>query len=80
MGVIKQNRMIQHTRSNQFASTDDKSLRFGASIPPRLMKWLDQKAKIHGYHSFFENGRYKGIISLNEFMKEFQQFKVCEVV
>jgi len=74
-GVIKENRMIRETRKNKFASTEDKSIRWGISLPPKFFKDLcDAFEKTYGEKLLRDNN------DLHEFMKEFPPFCVCEEV
>jgi len=75
MGVIKQNKMIRETRANDFASTSDKTLRLGVSIPPGLYTLLDNFKTMNGKPKLFrEDGE------LNWFMKTFPQFRTANRV
>lgn len=74
-GIIKQNKEIAKSRKNDFASTEDKTIRWGVSIPPSLYSTLNNFKKIHNQPGLFcEDGE------LNWFMKKFPQFKVCNKV
>ncbi|HHI04318.1 MAG TPA: hypothetical protein ENL45_02115 [Candidatus Woesearchaeota archaeon] len=73
--VIEQNRFIKDSRKNEFASTEDKSLRWGISLPPKFFKELcDAFENIYGEKLLKDNK------DLHAFMKEFPQFCVCEKV
>ena len=72
MGIIKQNEIIRKTRLNDFSSTEDKSLRFGVSIPPSLYMLLDNFKTMNGKPKLFrEDGE------LNWFMRKFPQFSTA---
>lgn len=74
-GLIKQNKEIQKSRKNDFASTDDKSLRWGISLPPRLYHLLDKYYKSHN-----EKGLIRDKADFTKFMKKFPQFAVANKV
>jgi hypothetical protein len=71
-GVIKQNKMWRQTRKNKHASTDDKSIRWGISMPPRLLYDLERYFKTQYNEKLFNNNK-----ELYKFMKEFPEFCVC---
>lgn len=75
-GMIKENKIIQQTRKNEFASTDNKTLRWGISLPPRLYYALDKY-----FRSLTEGEKlFKDNQDLHEFMKEFPQFCIPEKI
>ena len=75
MGIIKQNKMIRETRKNEFGSTDDKTLRYGVSMPPALYQVLDRfKVSNDKPKLFREDGE------MVWFMKKFPQFTTCSRV
>lgn len=68
--LVLENRMISEERKNGFASTGNKSMRWGASVPPGLMFKLETVeprlfADKHLFHAFLR--KYKG-------------FRICKVV
>lgn len=72
-GVIEENKMVRETRKNELGQTDDKSLRYGISLPPTLMRDLNNYFKIqYGQKFLADNGE------LHKFMKEFPQFTTCK--
>lgn len=72
--VIKQNRIVRETRNNDFASTDDKSFRWGVSLPPRFLREWEKCFKTSQGEKLLGKG------DLNKFMKEFPQFCVARRV
>lgn len=73
-GIAKQNKETIELNKNDYGSTDDKSMRVGASIPPRLFRDLEQYFKKHG-DKFLETPK-----DLHAFLKAFPVFKVCKKV
>lgn len=73
--IIRQNKDIRDTRSNDYASTKDKSLRFGVSIPPSLYYTLNSWKKGNNHKGLFDE---KG--EMEWFAKTFKQFAVCKRV
>ena len=75
-GLIKENRMIRETRKNEFASANNKSIRWGVSLPPRLQFALEK------YFSSLTEGEklFNNNQEFHEFMRRFPQFRVCEKV
>jgi hypothetical protein len=76
LGIIRQNRETQKSRSNDFASTKDGNLRWGVSLPPDLLRTLDGYMKSHGH----KKGLFEEVSDLNKFMKKFPQFCVAKKV
>ena len=72
-GLINQNKEFQKTRLNSYASTADKTLRWGASLPPRLYLYLNSYCKENGEDGLF-NEKYDVIW----FAKKFPQFAIPE--
>ena len=67
-GLIKQNREIRETRKNDFASTDNKTMRWAVSLPAGLFREWER---------CFKNSQKKKLLEagdLPKFMKEFPQF------
>lgn len=73
--IIRQNKVTQDSRANDLAQTQDKSMRWGISMPPRLYFMLEKYVKAHGDKGLF---REKGDITW--FMKKFPQFKIPKTV
>ena len=73
-GIAKQNKETMELMKNDTGSTDDKSLRYGASIPPRLYRDLETYFKSHG-EKFLDTPN-----DLHAFLKAFPVFKVCNKV
>lgn len=71
-GVMKQNAEIRKSRSNDFASTPGKDMRWGISLPPVLMNDLERYFRNTYDEKLFENRE-----ELHKFMKEFPQFRTC---
>ena len=74
MGGIKQNKTIRETAQNEFGSTEDKSLRYAVSMPPRLLMTLEQYFEDHNDKLFNDNKE------LHDFMKAFPALCTCKVV
>jgi len=72
--IAKQNKETIELQANDTGTTEDKSIRYGASIPPKLYRDLEAYFKSHG-EKFLETPK-----ELHEFLKEFPVFKVCEKV
>lgn len=72
--VIKQNKDIADTRLKDTGATENNSLRIAASIPPRLLRGLEDYFKKHG-DKFLETPK-----ELHAFLKEFPAFKTCKKV
>jgi len=70
--LVRQNKVMQQTRKNTLASIDDKSMRWGVSIPPRLMSFLDGYFKRYGEKLFDDNK------DLRKFMKKFPYLRIPE--
>lgn len=74
-GVVDQNKMVRETRKNDFASTEDKSIRWGISMPPDLLRTLDRYKK-----SLKQPGLFKEPGEIVWFAKKFKEFAVCKTV
>lgn len=74
-GVIDQNKMLRETRANDFASTKDKSMRWGISMPPDLLRIMDKYKK-----SLDQPGLFKEPGEIEWFARKFPQFAVCKRV
>jgi hypothetical protein len=72
--LVKQNKYIQQTRKNNLASIDDLSMRWGISLPPRLLFFLEGYFKRYG-EKFLNNNK-----ELRQFMKRFPYFRIPERV
>lgn len=74
--VIQVIKMIKETRDNKFASTKDKSIRWGVSLPPRLYRFLDN------YEKKLEEGNrlFKTNEDMRWFAKTFPVFAVAEKI
>lgn len=74
-GLLKQNRELQKTRLNEYASTENKSIRWGLSLPPKLYMDLDRYfKKLYNEKLFEDNGE------MRQFMKRFKNFSIPERV
>jgi len=73
--VIKQNKEIQESRKNDFASDEKKTLRWGISLPPALLRELEKYFREQYQIKLFENKE-----ELYQFMRKFPQFRVCRRV
>lgn len=75
MGVVKQNKELQKVRINDVGSTKDKSFRWGISMPPRLMKDLEDH-----FRSKYKEKLFNDQKELRQFMKEFPAFMVAKKI
>lgn len=73
--IIRQNKLTQESRANDFAQTQDKSMRWGVSMPPRLYYMLERYVKAHG-----DKGLFVEKDDITWFMKKFPQFKIPKKV
>lgn len=76
--IKKQNEELRKTRYNQFASTGDKSMRFGISIPPRFLADLEV-----GFRNLYNEPIFREKTKkedLRKFMKTFPHFTVCDKI
>lgn len=71
-GVIVQNKVSKQTRANDYASNKSKTMRWGVSLPPDLMRTLDNYMKAHGH----KKGLFEEVSDLTKFMKKFPQFAI----
>lgn len=74
-GVIKQNKAIRDSRKNAFASNDDKTIRWGLSLPPKLLQFLDVFFKTY---TIEKQGIFKEEGELVWFARKFPQFAIPE--
>lgn len=74
MGGIRQNKVLREIAENDYGSTKDKSLRFAVSMPPRLLRVLEDYFAKHGEKLFTDKKE------LHEFMKAFPALCSCKVV
>lgn len=73
--VIQENKIIRETRANAFASNKDKSIRFGISLPGKLLFDLE------GYSAnTLKEPLWKDTAEMNDFMREFPQLCIPERV
>lgn len=72
-GLIKQNKEMQTTRKNTLASTADKSMRWGVSMPPKL--YMDAN---NYFRKMYKEKLFQDKKELREFMKQFPQFCIPE--
>ena len=75
MGLIRQNKEMKKIRDNEFASTKKKTLRWGISIPPKLLHDLEKYVKSNGDTKLFNNTR-----EFHQFMRRFPAFRIPEKV
>jgi len=73
--VVEQNKMVKSTRVNSFASTSDKTLRWGVSLPLGLYQALERLCKKHDNLGLF-NEKY----DVSWFAKNFPQFAIPEKI
>lgn len=71
LGLAKQNKELQKIRLNQYASTKDRTIRWGVSLPPKLYSDLRKMCeKVYNEKLFKDNGEF------HSFMKKFPQFAI----
>lgn len=75
MGLIKQNKEMTKSRLNEFGSTKKKTLRWGVSIPPKLLHDLEKYLKTLGEKKLFNNNR-----EFHQFMRKFPAFRIPDKV
>ena len=73
--LIKQNKIRQESRTNEFASNDDKSIRLGVSILPRLLYDLERYCEREMKQKLWVDDK-----ELVEFMKKFPYFCIPKKV
>lgn len=73
--IKRQNEMRRHTRANVYASTKDKTIRWGLSIPKNLLKALEKYFFEHYQEKLFEDKD-----EINRFMRAFPIFCIAERV
>lgn len=73
--IIRQNKSIQESRKNDFASTDDKTLRWGVSLPPRIFQLWNM-----GFIKSFNCKLLDNNQDMHEFMKEFKCFAIPKTI
>lgn len=72
---LRELREVRQSRSNQFASNKDKTMRLGLSVPANLYLFLDRSMK-RLYNERLINEEF----DMFWFMREFPQFQVPEKV
>lgn len=70
--IIEQNKDIRASRMNDYGSNDDKTLRWGVSLPPSLYYTIDRWKKGQNMPGLFNE---KG--EMEWFAKKFPVFKTC---
>jgi hypothetical protein len=75
LALIQQNRNRRATRKNQYASNDDKTIRLGVSILPKLVDDLEGYCQTNLHEKLWKNDK-----ELQEFMFRFPMFRVAEKV
>ena len=73
--LIHENKKIRDSRNNIFASNEDKTMRWGISITPRLMHDLEEYSINTLKEPLFKDSK-----EMNDFMNSFPEFRVCEKV
>ena len=73
--LIQENKTLRESRRNQFASNEDKSMRWGISITPRLMHDLEEFSI-----NTLKEPLWKDKNEMDDFMRSFKEFTVCEKV
>jgi hypothetical protein len=73
--LIQENKTIRESRANKFASNEDKTMRWGISITPRLLHDLEDYSI-----NTLKEPLLKDKKEMDEFMRSFPEFCICEVV
>ena len=73
--LIQENQILREQRANKFASNDDKSMRWGISITPRLLNDLEEYCI-----NTLKEPLWKDKNEMDDFMRSFPEFRVCEKV
>ena len=73
--LIQENKMIRETRANQYASDKKKTMRWGMSMPPRLMHDIEEYCINTLKEPFLDTPQ-----EMNDFMKAFPVFRTCSVI
>lgn len=73
--LIHENKTLRETRNNKFASNEEKNLRWGLSITPRLLHDMEDYC-IHTLKEPFLRDKDE----MDAFMRSFPQFRTCEVI
>jgi len=74
-GIIRQNQAFRNSRNNDTATTKDKSLRWGVSMPPALMTALEKY-----FMKEYNEKLFKNVEELHQFMREFPVFRIPKKV
>lgn len=73
--LIQENKELRESRNNKFASNLDKSMRWGISITPRLLHDLEEYSI-----NTLKEPLWKDKVEMDEFMRTFPEFRICEEV
>ena len=73
--LLKQNKLRQETRKNEYASDDKKTLRLGVSILPRLLEDLEEYCATTIKEKLWKDNK-----ELNAFMRRFPMFTIPEKI
>jgi len=76
--LISENKVISHSRLNEFGSNKDKNLRWSLRLPPRLYETLNNYMKQHGHKTGLFDPKKPS--DLNKFMKRFPMFAIAKKV
>ncbi|MCP3684123.1 MAG: hypothetical protein GY861_15690 [bacterium] len=75
MGVVKQNKELKKTRANDTASFKNKAMRWGISMPLKLLEDLEKYFKTNHDEKLFNDNK-----ELHAFMKEFPAFCIAKKI
>lgn len=75
VALLKQNKLRQESRKNEFASNDEKTFRLGVSILPRLLEDLEEYCATTMKEKLWVDNK-----ELNEFMRRFPMFCIAKKV
>lgn len=73
--LIQENKVLRESRANKFASNEDKTMRWGLSITPRLLHDLEEYSI-----NTLKEPLWKDQNEMNDFMRSFREFTVCQEI
>jgi hypothetical protein len=73
--LIQENKDLRESRHNDFASNLDKTMRWGIAITPRLLHDLEEYSI-----NTLKEPLWKDKDEMDEFMRSFPEFRICEKV
>lgn len=73
--LLAENKILRETRNNKFASNEEKNLRWGISITPRLLHDLEDYS-INTLKEPFLRDKDE----MDAFMRSFREFTICQEI